>query len=126
MSRVLFLLVFMAWPVVSSTDTGARDPLTRSHDRAYADAQLLSPLVERRFALAAAVARCQMSDNHYAFDFALDKFKTSERFILQKAAEAGTANGAQAATDASCSAAVDRLRNADNDLLAKAELLPSR
>ena len=126
MSRLLFLFVFMAWPVVSSTDHGARDPLTTSHERAFADAQRLSPLVEKRFTLAAAVSRCDLSDNHYAFDVALDKFDTSERFILQKAAETGAASGAEAAADSSCPAAVDRLRNADDDLLAKAELLPSR
>ena len=126
MFRLLILLPLMAWPVVSSTDTGARDPLTSSHERAFADAQRLSPLVARRFTLAAAVTRCEMSDNHFAFDFALDKFGRSERFILQKAAETGAANGAAAATAAACPAAVDRLRSADNDLLAKAELLPSR
>ena len=126
MFRLLILFALMAWPVASSTDTGARDPLTSSHEEAFADAQRLSPLVEKRFTLAAAVKRCEMSDNHYAFDFALDKFKTSERFILEKAAFAGATSGAGAAKDSSCPTAVDRLRSADNDLLAQAELLPSR
>ena len=126
MFRLLLLFALLFWPVVSSTDTGARDPLTHSHERAFADAHSLTPLVEKRFVLAAAIRRCDFADNHYAFNFVLDKFANSERWILRKAADAGAASGAARAADATCPAAVDRLRIADNELLSKAELLPSR
>lgn len=127
MLRLLIVVLLLAWPIKASTDAGARDPLTQSHERAFADAQRLSPLVQKRFALYAAMARCDHADNRYAYELARDRFAQSERFILEKAAAAGRAEGEAeaAAGDAGpCAAAVDRLRAADNDLITKAELLP--
>ena len=128
MLRLLILLPCLAWPVNASTDAGARDPLTNAHERAFADAQRISPLVQKRFALYAAMARCDHADNRYAYEFALDRFERSERFILEKAAEAGRIEGEAQAASASgpCAVAVDRLRAADNEIIAKVELLPPR
>ena len=128
MFRLLFLFAFqLAWPTTSSTDHGARDPLTHAHDQAVADAERISPLVQKRFALYAAMQRCGQADNQYAFNFTLARFKPSERFVLQKAAFAGWEEGGARADEASpCAAAVDRLRAADDALLAQAELLPER
>lgn len=129
MFRLLFLFAFLlAWPTASSTDHGARDPLTHSHDAAVADALRMGPLIQKRFALWAAMERCGQTDNEYAFNFTLRRFKPSERFILQKAAVAGWAEGgARAPTETgSCDVAVDQLNAADDTLLAQAELLPDR
>ena len=128
MIRLLVLLSCLAWPVTSSTDLGARDPLTPIHDIAFADAERISPLIEKRFALLAAMERCNLSDDQYAFNVTLDRFAPSERYILQKAAYAGWSEGeARAASEAgSCESAIDRLREADDALLAQAELLPLR
>ena len=126
MLRLLIVVLLLAWPVKASTDAGARDPLTQSHERAFADAERMSPLVQNRFALYAAMARCDHADNHYAYEFVLRHFASSERFILEQAAAAGNAEGeARAARETGpCTVAVDQLRAADNDLMAKAELLP--
>ena len=128
MIRFLVLLPCLAWPVTSSTDAGARDPLTPVHDVAFADAQRISPFVEKRFALFAAMQRCGASDNQFAYNFTLDRFAPSERYIVQKAAYAGWSEGAARAASetGSCDAATDRLREADDALLAQAELLPPR
>ena len=128
MLRLLIIAPLLAWPVNASTDAGARDPLTNSHERAFADAEQMRPLVQKRFALAAAMTRCDHADNTYAYDFVLDKFAPSERFILEKAADAGrTEATASVASEAGpCPAAIDRLKAADNDLMTKGELLPTR
>ena len=133
MFRLLFLFALLltslvAWPTISSTDKGTRDPLTRTHDAAVADAERIGPLVQKRFALYAAMQRCGQADNQYIFNFTKERFGPSERFLLEKAAYAGwEEGGARAATDSSpCAAAIDRLRAADDALLAQAELLPDR
>ena len=74
------------------------------------------------------MARCDHADNTYAYDYVLDRFDRSERFILETAANAGRSEGAaQSASGAGpCPAAFDRLRAADNELITKAELLPAR
>ena len=126
MFRMLFLLAFLAWPISAFTDVGSRDPLTNSHEIAFTNAKRLSPLVEKRFTLFAAMTHCDYADNQYAYNLALNKFGRSERYILERAANAGWAAGA--ARDMAvgeCEVAVDRLRTADNDLIARAELLPS-
>ena len=127
MFRLLFLFIFLlAWPTASSTDHGARDPLTRAHDAALDDASRISPLVQKRFALYAAMQRCGTLDNQYVFNFTLKRFKPSERFVLEKAAFAGWEEGGRENDTGSCEAAIDGLRAADNALLAQAELLPDR
>lgn len=122
---VLLLVSFAAYPVRSSTDAGARDPLTKSHDAEFDNANRLSALVKVRFKLYAAMESCHYSDNLYAFQYSLDKFSDSEQFILRKAAYEGLAEGREVAVlPRSCAAAVGELRQADDELLAQAESLP--
>ena len=100
MFRLLFLFAFLlAFPTLSSTDHGARDPLDRPHDAARADAERIGPLVQKRFALYAAMQRCGQSDNQYVFNFTKERFEPSERFVLEKAAYAGWQEGRRARRD---------------------------
>ena len=126
MVRVLLLIAFLSYPVLASTDAGTRDPLTKSHDVAFENANRISPLVKQRFTLYAAVARCDYTDNQYAFNFALHKFGGSEQWILWKAAHEGWAAGkGTTVSDGPCDEAIDQLRAADDSLLAWAETLPN-
>ena len=129
MFRLMFLFAFvLVWPTVSSTDHGARDPLSHPHDVAVADAERLGPLVRKRFALYAAMQRCGQTDNQYIYNFTKAHFQPGERLVLEKAATAGWEEGdARAASETGpCDVAVDRLRAADDALLSQAELLPER
>ena len=133
MVRVLAftVLLFVVSISRSSFEENAGRPLLEH--RTVADERItrISDAVRQRFELDRAVAKCSFAENLYAYRTLLARFTGPTKGLIEAAADAGrhaeiygpTLPLDAAAQDKACVKTVDRLRAADDDLLALSETI---
>ena len=133
MVRVLaFALVLFAASISrSSLEDGAGRPLLEHRTVASEPMTRISAAVRKRFELDHAVAECSFTENLYAYRTLLDHFTGATKGLIEAAADAGRHTEVYGPTkpldavarDTACAKAVDRLRVADDRLLALSETI---
>ena len=123
---ILFLASFSRLSFEDNSRHGVIEHRAVGNDRTTR----ISEAVRARFALDGEAAKCNMSENLYAYRALLDHCSGATRQLVEAAAEAGRNAGRMGVygpllpqSDQACTVAVDRLRAADDELLAMSEVM---